>query len=177
MWQPKAFWYKHPAPYICHYCQRIHKCLNRAEQKNTQKKCSPKWLNNIENKIAALRKNIGQLTTLINCQTTGNFTNYEKETKKKIDQKYGNAKVTILNFNLALLKKELSQLWQNLNVIRKNRKDKSPTTNSVPTQNQSTDTSRIIHNFNQSTSKTWSWRFLESYLDNWDKFQQKGKVA
>ena len=54
-----------------------------------------------------LRKKIGQLTTLINCKTTGNFTNHQKEIKKKFDKNYGNTRLTTLNFNLTLLKQEL----------------------------------------------------------------------
>ena len=55
--------------------------------KKYRKKSSPKWLNNIENKITVLRKKICQLSTLINCKTTGNFTNDQKEIKKKYDKK------------------------------------------------------------------------------------------
>ena len=54
-----------------------------------------------------LRKKIGQLTTLINCKTTGNFTNHQKEIKQKFDKKYGNTRLTTLNFNRTLLKQEL----------------------------------------------------------------------
>ena len=55
--------------------------------KKYRKKSSPKWLNNIENKITVLRKKICQLSTLINCKTMGNFTNDQKEIKKKYDKK------------------------------------------------------------------------------------------
>ena len=54
-----------------------------------------------------LRKKIGQLTTLIKCKTTGNFTNHQKEVKEKFNKKYGNTKLTTLNFNLTLLKQKL----------------------------------------------------------------------
>ena len=82
--------------------------------KKHPKKSSPKWLNNIENKIAVLRKKIDQLTTLINCKTTGNFTNHQKEIKKKFDKKYGNTRLTTLNFNLKLLKQERKATSTNL---------------------------------------------------------------
>ena len=54
--------------------------------KKSPKKYPPKWLDNIENKIAVLRKKIGQLTTLINCKITGNFTNHQKEIKEKFNK-------------------------------------------------------------------------------------------
>ena len=55
-----------------------------------------------------LRKKIGQFTTLINCKTTGNFTSHQKEINKKFDKKkYGNTRLTTLNFNLTLRKQEL----------------------------------------------------------------------
>ena len=37
-----------------------------------------KWITNIENKITNLRKTIGQLTTVINCQKTERFTKHQK---------------------------------------------------------------------------------------------------
>ena len=43
-----------------------------------------------------LRKKIDQLTTLINCKTTGKFTNHQKEIKKKFDKNYGNTRLTTL---------------------------------------------------------------------------------
>ena len=47
-------------------------CINDLTEllKKRPKKSSPKWLNNIENKISVLRKKIDQLTTLINCKNT-----------------------------------------------------------------------------------------------------------
>ena len=54
-----------------------------------------------------LRKKIGQLATLTNCKTTSNFTNHQKEIKKKCDKKYDNTRLTTFNFNLTLLKQEL----------------------------------------------------------------------
>ena len=54
-----------------------------------------------------LRKQIGRLTALINCKTTSNFTNHQKEIKKKFDKKYSNTRLTTLNLNLTLLKQEL----------------------------------------------------------------------
>ena len=72
--------------------------------KKYPKKSSPKWLHNIENKIDVLRKKIDHLTTLINCKTTCNFTNQQKEIKQEFDKKYGNTRLTTLNFPLILLK-------------------------------------------------------------------------
>ena len=47
-------------------------CINDLTEliKKRPKKSSPKWPNNMENKIAVLRKKIDQLTTLINCKNT-----------------------------------------------------------------------------------------------------------
>ena len=55
--------------------------------KQRLKKAPPKWLDSIESKITALRKKIGQLTTLINCKNTDNFTNHQKEIKQKFYNK------------------------------------------------------------------------------------------
>ena len=62
-------------------------------------------VNNIKNKIVVLRKKIGQLIALINCKTTGNFTNHQKEIKQRFDKKYGNVRLTTLKDRL--LKQEL----------------------------------------------------------------------
>ena len=42
---------------------------------------------------AKKKKKIGQLTTLINCKNTGNFTNDQKEIKQKFYNKYGNTRM------------------------------------------------------------------------------------
>ena len=58
--------------------------------KQRLKKAPPKWLDSIESKK---KKKIGQLTTLINCKNTGNFTNDQKEIKQKFYNKYGNTRM------------------------------------------------------------------------------------
>ena len=62
------------------------------------KKAPPEWMNSIEREIKALRKKIGQLTTLINCKNNGNFTNHQKEIKQKFYNKYGNTKIQKIQY-------------------------------------------------------------------------------
>ena len=68
--------------------------------KQRLKKASPKWLNSIKIKTTALRKKIGQLTTLINCKNISNLANHQKEIKQKFYNKYGNTRMQTLQFKL-----------------------------------------------------------------------------
>ena len=84
------------------------------------KKAPPKWLNTIESKITALRKKIGQLTTLINCKNIGNFSNHKKEIKQKFYKKYGNTGMQTLQFKLTLLKQDLNATSVKLRWLKEN---------------------------------------------------------
>ena len=84
------------------------------------KKAPPEWMNSIEREIKALRKKIGQLTTLINCKNNGNFTNHQKEIKQKFYKNNGNTRVQTLHFKLTLLKNDLKATSVKLKWLKKN---------------------------------------------------------
>ena len=71
-------------------------------------------------KITALRKKVGQLSTLINCKNTGNFTNHQKEIKQKFFNKYGKTRIQALQFKLTLLKQDLKATSIKLKRLKKN---------------------------------------------------------
>ena len=88
--------------------------------KQRPKKTESKWLNNIESKISALRKKIGELTTLINCKISGNFTNHQKEIKEMFHKRYGNTRMQTLRLKLTLLKQNLKVTSSKLKWLKKN---------------------------------------------------------
>ena len=73
-------------------------------------------MNSIEREIKALRKKIGQLTTLINCKNNDNFTNHQKEIKQKFYKNNGNTRVQ----TLTLLKNDLKATSVKLKWLKKN---------------------------------------------------------
>ena len=91
----------------------------------------------------SIKKKIGQLTTLINCKNTNNFTNHQKEIKQKFYNKYGNMRMQTFQFKLTLLKQDFKATSIKLEWLKKTMWDKSSIVNLLVTSNQYTGTSRV----------------------------------
>ena len=68
---------------------------------------SPRWMIKFEDSINRMRKEIGQIHTLINCKKSNTFTAHQLSLKNKFQKKYGNTKTRTLEYKLALLKHDL----------------------------------------------------------------------
>ena len=60
-----------------------------------------------EDFINCMRKEIGQIHTLISCKKPNTFTAHQLSLKSKFQEKYGNTRTPILEYKLALLKLDL----------------------------------------------------------------------
>ena len=60
-----------------------------------------------EDSINGMRKDIGQIHTLINCKKSNTFTAHQLSLKHKFQEKYGNTKTRRLEYKLVLLKHDL----------------------------------------------------------------------
>ena len=118
----------------------------------------------------SIKKKISQLTRLINCKNTGNFTNHEKEIKQKFFKKYGNNRIQTLPFKLTLLK----QLQLNLDGLRKTMQDINSKFNS--------NTELVYRDFkgcsitaNETPTKNEVEEFWKSIWENETKFNKNAK--
>ena len=68
---------------------------------------SPRWMIKFEDSINRMRKEIGQIHTLINCIKSNTFTAHQLSLKYKFQKKYSNTKTRTLEYKLALLKHDL----------------------------------------------------------------------
>ena len=60
-----------------------------------------------EDYISRMRKEIGQIHTLINCKKSNTFKAHQLSLQKKFQMKYGNTKTDTLQHKLALLKHDV----------------------------------------------------------------------
>ena len=118
----------------------------------------------------SIKKKISQLTRLINCKNTSNFTNHEKEIKQKFFKKYGNNRIQTLPFKLTLLK----QLQLNLDGLRKTMQDINSKFNS--------NTELVYRDFkgcsitaNETPTKNEVEEFWKSIWENETKFNKNAK--
>ena len=65
-----------------------------------------------------MRKEIGQIHTLINCKKFNTFTAHQLILKNKFQKKYGNTKTRTLEYKLALLKHDLKATCTKFNYIK-----------------------------------------------------------
>ena len=68
---------------------------------------SPWSMIKFEDSINRMRKEIGQIHTLINCIKFNAFTAHQLSLKNKFQKKYGNTNTRTLEYKLALLKHDL----------------------------------------------------------------------
>ena len=68
---------------------------------------SPRWMIKFEDSINRMRKDIGQIHTLIRCKKSNTFTAHQLSLKHKFQKKYGSTKTRTFIYNLALLKHDL----------------------------------------------------------------------
>ena len=61
----------------------------------------------LENKINSLRRNISQMTVLLECKKCNIFTKHQQNLRLKFSKKYGNTKTENLTYHLTLLKQDL----------------------------------------------------------------------
>ena len=73
---------------------------------NTNITC-PRWMIKFEDSIDRMRKEIGQIHTLINCKKYNTFIEHQLSLKNKFQNKYGNTKTRTLEYKLSLLKHDL----------------------------------------------------------------------
>ena len=74
------------------------------------KKFSPQWMIKFEDSINRMRKDVGQIHTLINCKKSNTFTTHQLSLKNKFQKKYGNTKTCTLEYKLVLLKHNLKSI-------------------------------------------------------------------
>ena len=73
----------------------------------SRKSTKPKWLIQLEVSINNVRKQIGQLTTVIECLNKGMFTKHQNRLKQIYTKKYGNSKRKTFEYKLSMLKQSL----------------------------------------------------------------------
>ena len=67
----------------------------------------PNWINNIEQSIARIRKELSQINVLIKCKTENAYTRHQKALLQKYSKKLGNTKLRTLTYKTTVLKQEL----------------------------------------------------------------------
>ena len=67
----------------------------------------PNWINNIEQSIARIRKELSQIHVLIKCKVENAYTKRQKALLPKYSKKIGNTKLRTLTYKTTVLKQEL----------------------------------------------------------------------
>lgn len=88
---------------------------------NTQ----PKWITSLQKNVDRLRKNIGQLDTIIRCKVNNEFTNHQLRLYDRLYKIYGNCRRETLTGKLCALKHELRAVSQKLCYRKKLRERRS----------------------------------------------------
>ena len=73
----------------------------------TKRNTTPKWINHLEESINKVRKQIGQLQTVIKCKTQNVYTNHQKRLIQQFDKRFGNTRMRTLEYKLSYFKQEL----------------------------------------------------------------------
>ena len=81
--------------------------LKEINRNMNAKNTSPRWMIKFEDSINRMRKEIGQIHTLIICKKSNTFTAHQLSVKRKFQKKNGNTKTRTLEYKLALLKHDL----------------------------------------------------------------------
>ena len=86
---------------------------------------SPRWMIKFEDYINRMRKEIGQIHTLINCIKSNTFTAHQLSLKYKFQKKYSNTKTRALEHKLALLKHDLKATCTKFKYIKRKHQSKT----------------------------------------------------
>ena len=78
-----------------------------------------------EDSINRMRKEIGQIHTLINCKKSNTFTAHQLSLKNKFQKKYSNTKTRTLEYKLALLKHDLKATCTKFKYIKRKHQSKT----------------------------------------------------
>ena len=93
--------------------------LKEINRNINSKNTSPRWTIKFEDSINRMRKEIGQIHTLINSKKSNTFTAHQLSVKHKCQKKYGNTKTRTLEYKLALLKHDLKATCTKFKYIKR----------------------------------------------------------
>ena len=79
----------------------------------------PGWFTQLEARVDSLRRKIAQLTVLLKCQSTNNFTRHQKSLLLKYKKMFGNTKYVTLNSKTQQFKHNLKALTERLRYEKK----------------------------------------------------------
>ena len=99
--------------YTCAVTAQVH--MGDSRKENLKKKPpKPSWLIHLEERITSLRRKISQVTVVLNCKNSGQFTRHQQQLKEKVKKWFGNGKVRTLEYKLCVLKQDLKALSEKL---------------------------------------------------------------
>ena len=79
----------------------------------------PKWIQNLDNKIKRLRRDISHTQLILSCSVNNNYTEHQRRIRERLRYKFGNVKRDTLVYRVKLLTQELKTTSSKVSYHRK----------------------------------------------------------
>ena len=85
-----------------------------------EESAEPKWIQNLDNKIKRLRRDISHAQLILSCSVNNSYTEHKRRIRERLRYKFENVKRDTLVYRVKLLTQELKATSSKVSYHRKN---------------------------------------------------------